>query len=107
MARKFKPAVAFIFITLLIDIIGFGIIIPVLPDLIAQLTGGGMSQASVYGGWLMFAFAFMQFIFSPVLGNLSDRYGRRPILLVSLFGLMMRIKPPCTIATIKPTNPRE
>jgi len=81
-----KPAIFFIFITLLIDVIGFGIIIPVLPSLISELTGGGMSEASMYGGWMLFSFALMQFLFSPVLGNLSDRYGRRPILLFSLFG---------------------
>jgi DHA1 family tetracycline resistance protein-like MFS transporter len=51
-----------------------------------ELTGGGMSDASVYGGWLMFAFAAMQFIFSPILGGLSDQYGRRPVILISLFG---------------------
>jgi DHA1 family tetracycline resistance protein-like MFS transporter len=81
-----KPALSFIFITLLIDVIGFGIIIPVIPKLIMELTGGGMSDASVYGGWLMFAFATMQFIFSPILGGLSDQFGRRPVILISLFG---------------------
>ncbi|RYD73172.1 MAG: MFS transporter, partial [Sphingobacteriales bacterium] len=67
-------------------IIGLGIIIPVLPKLIGELIGGSISQASVYGGWLLFAFSATQFIFSPVLGNLSDKYGRRPVLLISLFG---------------------
>lgn len=81
-----KPALSFIFITLLIDVIGFGIIIPVIPKLIMELTGGGMSDASVYGGWLMFSFAAMQFIFSPIFGGLSDQYGRRPVILISLFG---------------------
>ncbi|UYZ63860.1 TCR/Tet family MFS transporter [Hymenobacter weizhouensis] len=81
-----KPALAFIFITLLLDVIGFGIIIPVLPKLITHLTGGTLSDASRYGGWMMFAFASMQFFFSPVLGNLSDQYGRRPVLLTALFG---------------------
>jgi len=81
-----KPALSFIFITLLIDVIGFGIIIPVVPKLIMELTGGGMSDASVYGGWLMFAFAAMQFVFSPILGGLSDQFGRRPVILISLFG---------------------
>ena len=76
----------FIFITLLIDVIGFGIIIPVLPDLIRELNGGNYSDAARIGGWLLFAFSFMQFIFSPILGNLSDKYGRRPILLFALFG---------------------
>lgn len=77
----------FIFITLLIDVTGFGLIIPVMPKLIEQLLGvSDISKASQYGGWLTFAFAFMQFLFAPVLGNLSDKYGRRPILLFSLLG---------------------
>ncbi len=80
-------ALMFIFITILIDVIGIGIIIPVLPKLITELTGGGMSEAARYGGWLMFAYAIMQFIFAPIIGGLSDRYGRRPVLLLSLFGL--------------------
>ena len=81
-----SAALGFIFVTVLIDIIGFGIIIPVLPKLIQDLTGGDMSEASRYGGWLMFTYAFMQFLFAPILGNLSDRYGRRSIVLISLFG---------------------
>lgn len=81
-----KPALSFIFITMLVDIIGLGIILPVLPALIQELTGGTISDASQYGGWMMFAYAIMQFLFSPILGGLSDRYGRRPILLISLFG---------------------
>lgn len=87
MASNRKAAMGFIFITLLIDVTGFGLIIPVMPKLLEQLLGvADISKASQYGGWLTFAFAFMQFIFAPVLGNLSDKYGRRPILLFSLFG---------------------
>ncbi|MEN9686909.1 MAG: hypothetical protein RLZZ28_2695 [Bacteroidota bacterium] len=87
MATNRKAAMGFIFITLLIDVTGFGIIIPVMPKLIEQLLGvSDISKASQYGGWLTFAFAFMQFLFAPVLGNLSDKYGRRPVLLFSLFG---------------------
>ena len=82
-----KPAIGFIFITLLIDVTGFGIIIPVMPKLISEMINGSLSEASKYGGWLMFSFSIMMFLFSPVLGNLSDRYGRRPIILISLFGL--------------------
>ncbi len=84
---KNKKALLFIFITLLVDCTGIGIIIPVVPTLIQQLTGGNVSEAASYGGWLTFAYAIMQFVFSPVLGGLSDRYGRRPVLLISLFGL--------------------
>lgn len=87
--NKSAPALGFIFITLLIDVIGLGIIIPVFPKLIQELTGEGLSVASEYGGWLLFAFAVMQFIFSPVLGNLSDQYGRRPVLLLSLLGFSL------------------
>uniref|UniRef100_UPI002621609E TCR/Tet family MFS transporter n=1 Tax=Hydrotalea sp. TaxID=2881279 RepID=UPI002621609E len=86
---KKQAALGFIFITLLIDVTGFGIIIPVLPKLIEQLIHGNLSQASNYGGWLLFVYAVMQFVCAPILGNLSDRYGRRPVLLFSLFGFGM------------------
>ena len=74
---------------MLIDTIGLGIIIPVLPRLIVDLTGTDLGNAAVYGGWLMVCYAAMQFLFAPVLGNLSDRFGRRPVLLISLaaFGI--------------------
>lgn len=78
-------AVGFIFITLLIDITGWGIIIPVVPKLIEELIHSDISEAAKYGGWLGFAYASTQFMFSPVVGNLSDKYGRRPIILISLF----------------------
>jgi MFS transporter, DHA1 family, tetracycline resistance protein len=81
-----RPALSFIFVTLLIDVIGLGIIIPVMPKLIQELTGGTLSEASLYGGWMYFAYALMQFICAPIVGGLSDRYGRRPVLLASLFG---------------------
>jgi MFS transporter, DHA1 family, tetracycline resistance protein len=86
MTQARKPAVGFIFITLLIDVMGWGLIIPVMPDLIVKLKHISINQASTYGSLLLFAYAFMQFICAPVLGNLSDKYGRRPIILFSLFG---------------------
>jgi len=76
----------FVLITLLIDMIGFGIIIPVLPGLIQELTHGSVSLAATYGGWLLAAYSITQFLSSPIVGGLSDRFGRRPILLASLFG---------------------
>lgn len=82
-----NKALGFIFITVLLDVIGLGIIIPVLPKLIQELTGGDISEASRYSAWLGLAYGLMQFVFSPVLGGLSDRYGRRPVLLLSLAGL--------------------
>lgn len=86
MTKNRNAAVGFIFITLLIDVIGFGIIIPVMPKLISQLKQVDISSASTYGSFLMFAYAAVQFICAPILGNLSDKYGRRPVLLFSLFG---------------------
>nr|WP_294947660.1 TCR/Tet family MFS transporter [uncultured Mucilaginibacter sp.] len=86
-AQTKKPAaLGFIFVTLLIDITGFGIIIPVFPKLIENLIHGDLSAAARWSGWLLFAYSVMQFLFAPVLGNLSDKYGRRPILLGSLLG---------------------
>lgn len=82
-------ALAFIFVTLLVDTIGLGIIIPVMPKLIQELTGKSLDEAATYGGGLAFAYAVTQFFFGPVLGNLSDRFGRRPVLFTSLaaFGI--------------------
>ena len=79
-----KHALAFIFVTVLLDSIGFGIIMPVVPQLIMDVSGEPLASAAQYGGWLMFVYAAMQFFSAPVLGNLSDRFGRRPVLLLSL-----------------------
>ena len=81
-------AFAFIFVTVLLDSIGFGIIMPVVPQLIMDVSGDTLTSAARDSGLLMFAYAAMQFIASPVLGNLSDRYGRRPVLLCSLLAMV-------------------
>jgi DHA1 family tetracycline resistance protein-like MFS transporter len=86
---KKQAALGFIFITLLVDVIGWGIIIPVIPALIEELIQGDISEAAKVGGWLTFAYAIVQFIFAPIIGNLSDKFGRRPIILVSLFGFSL------------------
>jgi len=86
MATDRKAAVGFIFITLLIDVMGWGLIIPVMPELISHLKHISVNEASPYGAWLLSVYAITQFLFAPVIGNLSDTYGRRPVLLASLFG---------------------
>ena len=84
-----RHALVFVASTVLLDIIGFGLIIPVLPALLVQLTGKSVAAVAIDGGWLAFAYAAMQFICAPVLGNLSDRFGRRPVLLcaIAAFGI--------------------
>ena len=84
MSSKKSAAIGFIFITMLIDIIGIGIIIPVIPKLLQELNHSDISEAAKLGGWLAFAYAFTQFLCAPLMGSLSDRFGRRPILLISL-----------------------
>ena len=88
-ANKKSAAIGFIFITMLIDITGWGIIIPVIPKLIQELIQGDVSEAAKIGGWLTFAYAITQFIFAPLIGNLSDKFGRRPIILISLFAFSL------------------
>ncbi len=83
--RRF--ALSVVFFTALMDSIGFGIILPVMPTLLMEVSAEGLSSSAVYGGWLMFSFAIMQFVSMPVLGNLSDAYGRKPVLLGSLLVL--------------------
>lgn len=86
MSQPRNAALGFIFVTLLIDVIGFGIIIPVIPSILKEMGNVDDAGAALYGGWLITTFAIMQFFFSPLLGNLSDSIGRRPVLLASLFG---------------------
>ena len=83
---KTSAALGFIFITIFIDVMGLAIIIPVIPNLLKELGNVDYSTASEINGWLTFTYASMQILFSSVMGNLSDRYGRRPILLISLLG---------------------
>ena len=82
-----KNALIFIFITIVIDSTGLGIIIPSLPSLVAEVAKVSIDQSANYYGLILGSYAFMQFLFSPIIGSLSDKFGRRPILLMSLFGL--------------------
>ena len=82
-----QVAIVFILITLFLDILSIGIIIPVLPELVLQFVGGNISDASWYAGLISGSYSLMQFLFAPVLGALSDRFGRRPVILAAMFGL--------------------
>lgn len=86
MAANKQSGIKFIFVTLLIDVMGWGLIIPVMPELIAGLKKVPFNEASSYGAWLLTVYALTQFVFAPLIGNLSDRFGRRPVLLISLLG---------------------
>ncbi len=81
-----KPALVFVFITLFLDVLGIGLVVPILPKLVEKLSGGGVDSASFIFGWMVGLYALMQFLFAPVIGSLSDRFGRRPVILLSLFG---------------------
>ena len=78
---------AFILVTVFIDVLGIGIIIPILPELVKDFVGGSTADAGRWFGIIAATYAAMQFFFAPILGSLSDRFGRRPIILISLFGL--------------------
>lgn len=84
--RARRPTLAFIFVTLFLDVLGVGLIIPILPKLIEQLSGGNVSAAAHTFGLLAALYSLMQFLFAPVLGSLSDRFGRRAVILGSLLG---------------------
>lgn len=84
-----RHAFGFVLITVLLDMVGFGIIIPVLPSLIEEVGHVGLAEAATIGGWMFFAFSMAQFLFAPLVGNLSDSFGRRPLLLLAIFGLGM------------------
>lgn len=88
--RQFiRRGLILVFIALLLDIIGIALIAPVMPAFLSELTGDSISQASIDGGYLLMVYSTMQFIFAPLIGNLSDRFGRRPILLVSILTLAL------------------
>ena len=81
--RKRLPLI-FIFVTLVIDAMGIGLVLPVMPSLIQEISGGTVAEAALWGGIFSTAYAGMQFLCGPLLGTLSDQYGRRPILLITL-----------------------
>jgi MFS transporter, DHA1 family, tetracycline resistance protein len=85
-ATPMPPAVKFVLATIFVNAIGFGIVVPVTPAMVMALGGADIAEATSIGGWLAFTYAATQFLFSPVMGNLSDRFGRRPVLLASLAG---------------------
>src|SRR3989442_12957712 len=96
--RNRQAALPFILVTVLLDMLGIGLVIPVLPKLVTTMYGSDLSAGSTVFGWFAASYALMQFLFSPVIGNLSDAYGRRPIILVSLLGagldyLLMTLAP--------------
>ena len=82
-----RLALTFILVTVALDAIGIGLIFPVMPDLIREVTGNDLAHAALWGGLMSTAYAVMQFLFGPILGSLSDRFGRRPVLLSSILAM--------------------
>ncbi|MFN0114485.1 MAG: TCR/Tet family MFS transporter [Paracoccaceae bacterium] len=94
-----RHAVTFVLITVFLDMAGFGLVMPVIPRLIEEVGHIGLADAALIGGWMFFAFSMTQFLFSPMMGNLSDRFGRRPLLLLAVFGLVIDY----TLSALAPT----
>ncbi|MEO8669636.1 MAG: MFS transporter, partial [Bauldia sp.] len=86
---KRQAGLAVIFVTIVIDVIGIGIVFPIVPKLVEEILGGKTASAAYVYGWLIATYSVLQFVCSPILGALSDRFGRRPIILISLFGLAL------------------
>ena len=80
-----KHALTFVTITVFLDTVGFGIIVPILPEFLVLIGNISLSEASALSGYLIFSYAATNFLFAPLLGNLSDAYGRKPLLVLSLF----------------------
>ncbi|MXN49897.1 MFS transporter [Shinella sp. AETb1-6] len=83
-ARSTRRGLFLVFMIMFLDVIGIAIVVPVLPTYLHELTGDDISQAAIDGGWLLLVYAGMQFLFAPLIGNLSDRFGRRPVLLACI-----------------------
>ena len=86
-AQPLSPALWFVLVTVFLDMVGFGIIIPVLPALIGSVGDLTLGEAAIIGGWMAAGYSVAQFLSGPLMGNLSDRFGRRPLLLLAIFGL--------------------
>jgi len=83
------PSLAFVLITVMINMMGVGLVWPILPNLVEELTGLPVSQTAQIYGWTVVSFSLMQFLFAPLAGHLSDRFGRRPIMLIALVGMFL------------------
>ena len=85
MRQSKKKEIGFIFLTVVLDISGLMVIFPIMPDILQAVGEFSVSDAAIWGGFLYASYALMQFLFSPIIGNISDAFGRRPIILISLF----------------------